>query len=69
MARAGRIKFTIKFYGDEAPVDRWEVPQYPINKQHYDCPEFQHVVGLWLDRGDGEGNANSIPISGTVYVQ
>jgi hypothetical protein len=69
MARAGRIKFTIKFYGDEAPVDRWEIPQYPINPQHYDCPEFNHVVAIWLDRGDGEGDANNIPVSGTVYAK
>jgi hypothetical protein len=69
MARAGQVKFSIKFYGSEPPVDRWEVPQYPINPGHYDCPEFNHVVGIWLDRGDGEGSANNIPLSGTVYVK
>ena len=69
MSAAGSIKFTIKYYGDEPPVDRWEVPQYPINAKHFDCPEFRHVVAIWLDHGDGEGNVNSIPVSGTVYVE
>jgi hypothetical protein len=68
MAKAGQIKFSIKYYGDAPPVDRWEIPQFPINPRHLDCPEFRHVVAVWLDRGDGEGNANNNPISGTVYV-
>jgi hypothetical protein len=68
MEKAGQIKFTIKYYGDEPAVDRWEIPQFPINPKHLDCPEFNHIVAIWLDHGDGEANANSIPISGTVYV-